>query len=271
MFTIPLFDDNPTRRTPYVTWALIAACVLMFLWQQTLPPPAGEAMVYALGVIPARLFGHAELPPQMQVVPPWASVLTSMFLHGSWLHLLGNMLYLWIFGNNVEDAMGHVRFVAFYVLAGVAAALLQGGLAPQATIPMIGASGAIAGVLGAYLLLHPKANVRVLVVILLFIRIINVPAVIVLGLWFVVQLMSGATTPADGGGVAFWAHVGGFVAGVALIPVFKERGVPLFGDGHSRAFSSMRAREGMHRRPLPPPRARPGDQGPWGRRPGPWE
>ncbi len=270
MFTIPLFDDNPTRRTPFVTWALIAACVLVFLWQKTLPPGAEEAMVYALGVIPAVLFGSADLPPDVRVVPPWASVLTSMFLHGSWGHLLGNMLYLWIFGNNVEDAMGHGRYVAFYVLAGTAAALLQGMTAPQATIPMIGASGAIAGVLGAYLLLHPHANVRVLLVILLFIRIINVPAVFVLGLWFLVQLMSGAMTPADVGGVAFWAHVGGFVAGVALIPVFKERGVPLFTDGHSKPFSSMRAREGIHRPRPPPPRGRPGERGPWGRRPGPW-
>lgn len=272
MFTIPLYDDNPTLRTPFVTWALIAICVAVFLWQTTLPPEAQQAFVYSLGVIPAVLFGEARLHPDLQMVPAWASIFTSMFLHGGWMHLIGNMLYLWIFGNNVEDSMGHGRFIVFYLGCGVAAALAQSLAAPLAQIPMIGASGAIAGVLGAYLLLHPKANVRVLIVILLFIRLINVPAVIVLGIWFAVQVMSGAATAAGGGGVAFWAHVGGFVAGAALIPLFKFGQVPLFQGAHSRPFEATSAREigrGRSRIPsTPPPKRDKGgdrdDRGPWG-------
>lgn len=271
MFTLPLYDDNPTRRTPVVTWMLIAACILVFLYQEALMPRAGQAFVFSYGVIPAVLFGDAALPPHLAAVPPWASIFTSMFLHGSWLHLGGNMLFLWIFGNNIEDSMGHGRFVAFYLLAGAAGALAQSLAAPHATVPMIGASGAIAGILGAYLVLHPRANVTVLVVILVFIRFIRVPAAIVLGLWFLVELASGAMTPADAGGVAFWAHVGGFVAGATLIPVFRDRSVPLFGHRRSRAFEAHRLHLG-HRGSVPTvtrvPRHPPG--GPWGRQRGPW-
>lgn len=269
MFTIPLYDDNPTIRTPFVTWALIAACVTFFLWQVMLPPAAQEATVYALGVVPAVLFGRAELPAEIALIPPWASIFSSMFLHGSWMHLAGNMLYLWIFGNNVEDAMGHFRFIVFYLLCGAAAALAQSLAAPESTIPMIGASGAIAGVLGSYLLLHPRANVRVLFIILFFIRLINVPAVIVLGLWFVVQIASGAMAPADQGGVAFWAHVGGFVAGMGLIALFKERGVPLFDAPHSRPFTSEPARS-LRRTSIPSVPRRGEGRRPWNGRSGPW-
>ncbi|UEM22302.1 rhomboid family intramembrane serine protease [Skermanella mucosa] len=238
MFTLPLSDDNPVRRTPVVTYVIIAACVGMFLWQVSLGPRAGQAIVYSLGLIPAVLFGSAQLPPELRLVPAPASVATSMFLHGGWMHLLGNMLYLWIFGNNVEDSMGRGRFLVFYLLCGTAAALVQGFAAPQSQIPMIGASGAIGGVLGAYLVLHPRANVRMLFIILFFIRIVSVPAAVVLGLWFILQFVSGATTPTTGddGGVAFWAHVGGFVAGAALIPLFKRREVRLFEGPHTRPF-----------------------------------
>ncbi len=248
MFTLPLFDDNPTRRASFITWAVIVACVLVFLWQASLAPLAGQAAALALGVIPAVLFGYAEVPAEIALVPGWASIFTSMFLHGGWMHLAGNMLFLWIFGNNVEDSMGHGRFIVFYLLCGTAAALAQSLVAPMSTIPMVGASGAIAGVLGAYLLLHPKANVRVLVVILLYVRLLNVPAVIVLGLWFVTQLFSGWMTAAAQGGVAFWAHVGGFVAGCVLIPFFKESGVPLFGAAHSRPFTVEPARRAYRSR-----------------------
>jgi len=241
MFTLPLSDDNPTRRAPFVTWAIIAGCVAVFLWQTSLGPRAGQAIVYALGMIPAVLFGSARLPPELRLVPAPLSVLTSMFLHGGWMHLLGNMLYLWIFGNNVEDSMGRGRFVVFYLLCGTAAALVQGLAAPGSEIPMIGASGAIGGVLGAYLMLHPRANVRMLFIILFFIRVISVPAAVVLGLWFVMQFISGATTPTadDGGGVAFWAHVGGFLTGAVLVPFFKRREVRLFEGPHTRAFQVM--------------------------------
>ena len=232
----PLYDDNPVRRPPIVVWALIAACGLVFLWQVSLGEQEGQYAIYALGMTPAVLFGHAELPPELQMVPAWATPFTSMFLHGGWLHFGGNMLYLWIFGNNVEDSMSRPRFLVFYLLCGVAAALAQGLVNTSSEIPMVGASGAIAGVLGAYLLLHPRANVRVLVLIVFYIRMVNLPAGLVLGAWIVLQIVSGAATPTDQGGVAFWAHVGGFVAGMALVPLFKRREVPLLGTARSRPW-----------------------------------
>ena len=190
----PISDDNPVRRPPVVTWALIAACVAAFLWQLSLGP-AGEWAIFALGVIPASLFGYGQLPPELAVVPPWATVFTSMFLHGGWLHLGGNMLYLWIFGNNVEDSMTRPRYLLFYLLSGVAAALAQSLASPQSEVPMVGASGAIAGVLGSYLIMHPRANVRVAIVFVVFVRIINMPAMLVLGVWFLLQIVSGAAVP----------------------------------------------------------------------------
>jgi membrane associated rhomboid family serine protease len=233
----PISDDNPVRRTPIVTYALVAACVLVFLWQWSLGP-AGEQIIYALGVIPARLFGYADLPAELQLAPPWATVFTSMFLHGGLLHLGGNMLYLWIFGNNVEDSLSRPRYLIFYLLCGGAAALAQGLYAPQSEVPMVGASGAIAGVLGSYLIMHPRANVRVAIVFFVFVRIINMPAALVLGVWFLLQIVSGAAVPMseEGGGVAFWAHVGGFVAGMVLTPIFKRRDVQLLEAPHSRAW-----------------------------------
>ncbi len=230
---IPLRDDNPTSITPFVTYAFIVACVLVFLWQMSLGEKGFEAAVLALGVTPATLLGDARLPPELYLVPPVATVFSSMFLHGGFMHLAGNMLYLWIFGNNVEDSMGHVRFVIFYLLCGVAAALAQAWPNPDSTIPMIGASGAISGVLGAYLLLFPRARVLVLIPLGAFSRIVYVPAMFVLGFWFVLQLINTALSEAGQGGVAWGAHLGGFVAGMILIPVFKYRHVRLFAPRHN--------------------------------------
>ncbi len=225
---IPLRDDNPTSITPFVTYVFIAACVLVFLWQMSLGEKGFEAAVLALGVTPATLLGDVRLPPELYLVPPVATVFSSMFLHGGFMHLAGNMLYLWIFGNNVEDSMGHARFMIFYLLCGVAAVLAQAWPNPDSTIPMIGASGAISGVLGAYLLLFPRARVLVLIPLGAFSRIVYVPAMFVLGFWFVLQLISTALSDAGQGGVAFGAHIGGFVAGMVLIPLFKHRHVRLF-------------------------------------------
>lgn len=237
MITLPLDDDTPTQRAPVVTWAIIGICACVFLWQIFLPPDARQAVSMSFGMIPIVVLGQADLAPELVVVPPWVSVLTSMFLHAGWLHIIGNMLFLRIFGDNVEDAMGPLRFILFYLLCGSVAALTQALMAPDSEVPMIGASGAIAGVLGAYLLLFPRANVRVLLVFFFFIRLINVPALLVLGLWFAIQLLSAATAPAAAGGVAFWAHVGGFLCGLLLLPVFKRHSVSLFGASHSRAFA----------------------------------
>jgi membrane associated rhomboid family serine protease len=219
---IPIRDHNPTTRTPYVTVALIVTCVLIFLWQVSLGPNAGQAMVQQLGFIPALLFGHATFGPEGGLLPAWSTLFTSMFLHGGFMHLAGNMLYLWVFGNNIEDVMGHGRFLVFYLLCGLAAAMAQALPDMGSIIPMIGASGAISGVLGAYLLLFPKAQVQVLIPIgFLIMR--TLPAGWLLGFWIVFQVFSGFASGVEGGGVAWWAHVGGFVAGMALIHLFREK------------------------------------------------
>lgn len=218
---IPLRDDNPTRTTPFFNYGLIAACVAAFAWQLSLGRHA-EASIFAYGLIPDVLLGGAHLPPGLAVVPPWMTVVTSMFLHGGLMHLLGNMLYLWIFGDNIEDQLGHGRYLAFYLLCGVAAALAQALPDPHSQVPMVGASGAISGVLGAYALRFPRAHVLVLVPLGIFSQMVRLPALLVLGLWFGMQLLSEmlAGTGASGAGVAFRAHIGGFLAGMALLPVF---------------------------------------------------
>jgi membrane associated rhomboid family serine protease len=226
---IPIHDDNPTAIKPVVTVGLIAVCTAVFLLQAAMPPAAGQRLVYAMGVVPAVLLGDKALPPDLFLVPAGATVITSMFLHGSWMHLLGNMLYLWIFGNNIEDSMGHVRYAVFYLLCGTAAVFAQALPHPESVVPMIGASGAISGVLGAYVLLFPRARVLVIIPLGFIAQAVRLPAVIVLGLWFGLQLLSSALTPAGQAGVAFGAHVGGFVAGMALVALFKHRRVRLFG------------------------------------------
>lgn len=220
---IPLQDDNPSSISPIVTISFIVACVLVFLWQASLGPVRGERIIYSLGVIPSVLLGQRELPPELALVPPVMTTVTSMFMHGGWMHLIGNMLYLWIFGDNVEDSMGHGRFVVFYVLCGLAAVLAQALPQPGSTIPMVGASGAISGVLGAYLLLYPHARVLVAIPLGFMLQTARIPAGIVLALWFGLQLLSNMMTPVSAGGVAFRAHIGGFVTGMALIPLFRQR------------------------------------------------
>lgn len=230
---IPLKDDNPVERTPFVSYTLLALCVLVFFWQVSLDPRAGQAAVIALGAIPAVIMGNASLPPELALVPPAATVFTSMFLHGGWLHLIGNMLYLWIFADNVEDSMGHGRFVLFYLLCGIAAVALQAIPDPTSRIPMIGASGAISGVLGGYLLLYPHARITVLIPFGFLSQVMLLPAVWVLGLWFALQFFS-ELVAGDGAGVAFRAHIGGFVAGLVLVPFFRRKGVRLFQQGKAR-------------------------------------
>jgi len=229
---IPLHDDNPTKITPIFTIAFIAICVLAFLWQSSLGPEGNQAAVFSLGVIPAVLLDKVQLPAELAVIPAGLTVFTSMFLHGGFMHLAGNMLYLWIFGNNVEDSMGHVRFVIFYLICGVAAVAGQTLQNPDSQIPMIGASGAISGVLGAYLLLYPHAKVLVAIPLGFFMHLIRIKAAWVLGFWFLLQLVSSAMTSGEGGGVAWFAHIGGFIAGMALIPFFKYKNIPLFHPAH---------------------------------------
>ncbi len=223
---IPLHDDNPVGITPYLTVAFIIACVLVFIWQLSFGTE-GQQVVYSFGVIPAVLLGSQTLPGDLAVIPPWATVFTSMFMHGGWMHLIGNMLYLWVFGNNVEDAMGHSRFIIFYLLCGIAAVFAQALPDPGSEIPMIGASGAISGVLGAYLLLYPHAKVLVAIPVVVIIHTIRIPAAFVLIFWFALQLISSYMSGDEGGGVAFGAHIGGFIAGMALVPFFRKKNRPL--------------------------------------------
>ncbi len=225
---IPISDDNPVRTTPFLTWGLIALCVAVYLWEVSL----GRSMDAALGILgftPSVLFGTQTAPPALVAVPAIATIFISMFLHGGVLHLAGNMLYLWIFGNNIEDAMGHTRFILFYFVCGVAAALAMAFTDPASTVPMVGASGAISGVLGAYVLLYPRARVHVIIPLGIIFYPLWVRAVWVVGLWFVTQLAMAAFSDPSKPGVAFWAHVGGFAAGLVLTPILKSRDIPYFG------------------------------------------
>ncbi|MCU0853675.1 MAG: rhomboid family intramembrane serine protease [Rhodobacteraceae bacterium] len=215
----PIRDHNPSDRTPFVTYLLIAANVIVFAitWPMFQDPAALERLYYTWGLVP-------------RISEP-ATFVTSMFLHGGVMHLLGNMLFLWIFGDNLEEEMGHVGFLAFYLAGGIAAAGLQVMADPRSMIPMVGASGAIAGVMGGYLLLFPKARVDVLLFLIIIIRVIPVRAWIMLGVWFALQLVGGYSANSQTGGVAYWAHAGGFVAGFLLtLPLWLRRGGTAFWD-----------------------------------------
>ncbi|MGC6484366.1 MAG: rhomboid family intramembrane serine protease [Candidatus Puniceispirillales bacterium] len=227
MFFLPLYDDNTPQAWPIVTWFLIFCCIVVFLFQQAQPPYDARLMMLQFATIPALVSGDTSLPVEIAVVPPVLTLLTSTFLHGGWLHLGGNMLYLWIFGDNVEDRMGPVRFTIFYVLCGIAASLAHVAVNPQDPTPLVGASGAIAGVLAAYLLMFPRAKVRVLMVIIIFIRWIYLPAFVVLGAWLLLQVFAAPGSLDQQGGTAYFAHLGGFVAGLVLTPFFRKKGVPL--------------------------------------------
>lgn len=226
----PLRDDNPTTITPFVTWALIALNVAVFIYQLSLAPRDAQLFAYQFGSVPAVVLGTQSLPEQIAVIHPLMSAFASMFLHGGWMHLISNMWFLWIFGNNIEEAMGHARYLAFYLICGVLASASHIVSNPESLIPAIGASGAIAGALGAYIMLYPRARVWTLVILGFFIKVIYVPAGVILGFWILLQFVSGSMMAGrqDAGGVAFWAHVGGFIAGILFVGVFKKRDVRFF-------------------------------------------
>lgn len=227
---IPIGDDNRARRrTPVVVVALILINVAVFLYELSLQQQGGDVLgrfIYSWGAVPVELRHLQDYPPTIPY-PIWVTAFTSMFIHGGWLHLLGNMLFLWVFGDNVEDNMGHARFAIFYLLSGVGAVALQVLIDTTSAQPMVGASGAISGVLAAYLVLFPKGRVRVLVWLGIFVTIISLPAVIVIGFWIVLQFISGVATvgpdTAQTGGVAYFAHIGGFVTGLVAVFLFGNR------------------------------------------------
>jgi membrane associated rhomboid family serine protease len=228
MVFVPLYDDNQLKFIPFqaTTWSLIAVNVAVFIWQQTIGTEAQTALDFGAGVIPASLIGDAKLPAELVLTRPEFTLLTYMFLHGDIWHLLGNMMFLWVFGDNVEDAMGSLRFLFFYLICGVAAALVHSVANLGSAAPLIGASGATAGVIAAYLMLYPRVRVWILA----FARIpLRLAAWFVILSWIAVQIVF--LVIGSDGSTALWAHVGGFAAGLALIPIFKRRGQPLFAAG----------------------------------------
>lgn len=230
----PIRDDNPQLVPPYATIAIIALNVIAWVFVQGLgSEPVLTGSICKLGLIPGELTnafpGGARVPLGPQTVceigtgPAWPTVFTSMFMHGGWFHIIGNMWFLWIFGDNVEDSMGPFRFVLFYLLCGLGAAGLQVAFNPGSPVPMVGASGAIGGVMGAYVMLYPRVHVHLLFFLGFYVTTFAVPAVFMLGYWMLLQLIGGfGSIGATGGGVAFWAHVGGFVTGALLVFLFRN-------------------------------------------------
>ena len=199
----------------------------MFILQISSVSYQSGKLFYSYGLIPAVLTGHKQLPLELEMIAPELTIITSMFMHGGFMHLIGNMLYLWIFADNIEDELGPVKFICFYILSGIAAALTQVFLNTESTIPMIGASGAIGGVLGAYIVNHPKAKVIVLIPLGFFSQIVKIPALYVLGFWFVLQFINSSLSSSEGGGVAYGAHIGGFIFGAVAILFFNKKNKPL--------------------------------------------
>ncbi len=231
---LPLDDPEIRRRTfPFINYGIVVLNFLVFFYELTLGSVGSDIFIYRYGFIPAELtqgvsITNAQLPDGSTVsigpaVAPWLTLFTAMFIHAGWLHILGNMLYLWVFGDNVEDRFGHVKYIFFYLLSGLAAAFLQTIVNPASDIPNVGASGAIAGVLGAYLVLFPLSRVRTLFLIVIIPIFTRVPAFILLAFWFILQLVSGVGSlgTADAGGVAYFAHIGGFLFGMAIAGVYR--------------------------------------------------
>ena len=231
MVFLPLKDDNPLKviSFQFSTVTLIVINILAFMWQDAYGEPRLTEIAMSAGIIPQSLLGGGKLPAELALLPPEATLITYMFLHGDWWHLAGNMLFLWVFGDNVEDAMGSLRFIVFYLLVGVAAGLAHAYANLGSPVPLIGASGAIGGVVGAYLMLYPRVRMWSLA----FMRIpLKLPAYLVIGAWFATQVFFLLGGIEDG--TAWWAHIGGFVAGVFLVVIFKRADQPLFGGAPER-------------------------------------
>ena len=238
MFVLPYRDDNPTKKFPLFNWFLIALNVwVFFAYQFARDSSQQEAYFSTFGFIPNTFFGQVSNFSFEKSMWEWTTIFTSMFSHGGVLHLLGNMLFLYLFGDNVEDAMGRSRYLLFFLCCGTAAALTQGVSSPSSNIPMVGASGAVSGVIGSYLLVYPRANIRVFYWFFIFVGTINLPAFLLLGFWVIEQFLALPESMKGAGGVAIAAHLGGFGFGILMTPVFKKRGIPLFQKGLTRSFA----------------------------------
>lgn len=216
---IPLRDENPTQRPAVLTVTFIVICILVFLWQISAGGGANQN-AFSFGFIPAVFFGYAEAPAG---VPGPLTLFTSMFMHGGWMHLGGNMLFLWIFGNNIEDELGHVRFIIFYLVCGIAATLAHALTDTSSMIPLVGASGAISGVMAAYVVLYPRAKIVSAIVLGFYFHTFKISAIWYVGIWFAIQAVNALASSGGGGGTAWWAHIGGFIAGLILIFVLRPR------------------------------------------------
>ncbi len=220
---IPLKDDNPTSSKPIVSYSIIFFCIIIFIAQLGLNEIELREFTYSYGLIPSVLMGIDQLPENINKISPIGTIFTSMFMHGGWMHLIGNMLYLWIFADNIEDDLGTLNFVIFYFASGVGAAMSQVLVDINSQIPMIGASGAIGGVLGAYLINYPNTRVLVLIPLGFFSQLIKIRALYVLGFWFILQFINSFLSSSSGGGVAYAAHIGGFISGIILILFFNRK------------------------------------------------
>lgn len=222
---IPLKDENPSRTLPVVNTCLILANLSVFIYQNFFFPGGAESLFLRLGFVPYELTHAVDLSPK-NLVPLPLTILSAMFVHGGWLHLVGNMLYLWIFGDNVEDILGHFKYLFFYFMCGAVASLTHAFLNLSSQVPTVGASGAIAGVLGAYMFLFPRARIRTVLILLVFVRVVSIPAVVFLAYWILIQVVSGITQfeSLTQSGIAWFAHVGGFVSGLVLIIMMRKRG-----------------------------------------------
>ena len=222
---IPIYDDNPALGKPILVVGIIVLCVIIWFWQSGLGYQVNNQMIISYGLTPAAFLGKMEQAgPLISIF----TLFTSMFMHGGFMHLAGNMLYLWIFGDNIEGALGHIRFIIFYLLCGIVAAFAQIFSAPESTIPMIGASGAVSGVLGAYLIFYPRARIRTFVFLGIFITFLRLPAVLLLGVWILGQIISANISNPGSPGVAWFAHLGGFFAGMILGPLLKKPNISIF-------------------------------------------
>ncbi len=221
---IPLKDENPSDTIPIVNIFLIITNISVFIYQNYFVPGGAQPLFLQLGFIPYELSHFVDINPK-NLVPVPLTIFTAMFMHGGWLHLLSNMLYLWIFGDNIEDILGHVKYLIFYIVCGIAATLVHGFINIDSQIPTIGASGAIAGILGAYMFLFPRARIKTLLIIFFFVKIVYIPAIIMLGFWILIQAISGFAEYGlrTGSGIAWFAHIGGFITGLALIAIIKKR------------------------------------------------
>ena len=219
MFFFPLSDENPTKKKPLCNWIILFFCIIIYVYQQNLDYHQEQKLILSFGMIPSVIFKIKELPDELIKIPSYMSLVSSMFLHGGWMHLIGNMAYLYIFGDNIEDVMGKVRFLIFYSLCGIFAALAQAFVNIHSDIPMIGASGAVSGILGAYLILYPQKKIRVFFWFIIFFKTFKIPAMFVIGGWILIQFFS--LNNSENSNVAYAAHIGGFIAGLALINIFK--------------------------------------------------